>query len=300
MALSQWEWIQFSVRWSLYLALSGVIGGIGSLILLKRHDPDVLRSVRHYVFGSALLGLLASFFYFRAQIGVIVEPPLSEMMNMDMGMAHVLWHMPAGSFMAFSLFGYAMVALLFWRSQLANSLTRPKEHRVQLVLLLLALSSLILAYGQQGHSIGQPWLIKIVHVFHIAIAAWWIGSLWPLWRGAKQTDVSLMKDALEVFGKIAGLAVAILLLCGFLLALEFIGASEALSKPYGQLILWKLAFVSAILMIAVYHKFHKVPKLDGPTSMQQIRFSIGLEALIAMMILGSTGYLSTFLGLPNH
>jgi putative copper resistance protein D len=79
----------------------------------------------------------------------------------------------------------------------------------------------------------------------------------------------------------------------------FDSPTELFSSNYGIAVTIKLCLVAIILFIAAWHKLVLVPKLTiANTSLakQKLQKSIGLEALIAVLILATTAVLSSVLG----
>lgn len=108
------------------------------------------------------------------------------------------------------------------------------------------------------------------------------------------------------FGKSASLIVSLLIMAGLIL---FYSISEfsvaALLQPYGITLLIKILFVGGLLLLAARHKLSLVPKLnrgdqdDFNKSNERLRRSIGIEMVIASIVLAVTAVFTTLV-VPLH
>lgn len=295
---SQWELIQFSVRWSLYLTLSGVIGGVGSLLLIRQSIPSLLPRIKKYVRLSSLLGAVLCFAYFWSQMGGILEAPLWQ--SYDQDMALFLLQSPTGLFFKYNLLGY----FLIFTSMLTYRLSRPclvlACSKIRSLLLPIGLFLLVFGYSKVGHSVSTNWFIRLALLIHIVVAAWWVGSLLSLLWVSKAEHTKQAKYVLECFGQLAMLPIVLLLIFGGLMAITYMGNNNWLSFHYGQALLVKVAFVIVLLFLALHHKHHRVPALMNATSIMGMRRSLMAEILIMLGVILMTTYLSTFIGPPSH
>jgi copper transport protein len=146
---------------------------------------------------------------------------------------------------------------------------------------LVALASFALS----GHAVtAPPQAVAIPSLLiHVAIAAFWVGSLVPL-RGAAQKDVAR-------FSSIAIWLVPALFLAGLMLATLQVQRLPALVETgYGIALSIKVAFATALVCVAAYNRFKLMPRLPG--AMSPLRTSIAVEIGLAMAILGATAALT--------
>ena len=68
---------------------------------------------------------------------------------------------------------------------------------------------------------------------------------------------------------------------------------ETLTTFWGNWLMVKLAFVGIILLIAAWHKWHLVPKLERLPIQNKVQGSIRFEIFIGVTILSATSVLST-------
>ncbi|MFU8814385.1 MAG: copper resistance D family protein, partial [Pseudomonadales bacterium] len=154
------------------------------------------------------------------------------------------------------------------------------------------------AFVQVGHTTGEPRvLMSSLLVAHLLAAAFWVGSLWPLCRltrlpaGHSEAAVILAR-----FGRIAALAVGVLLLSGLILAVLLLeGLASLFMTAYGHFLLAKIMIVAGLLALAAGNKWRLVPAFErGDTlASERLRRSIALEIGLVAAIVVATGTLTT-------
>jgi putative copper resistance protein D len=93
------------------------------------------------------------------------------------------------------------------------------------------------------------------------------------------------------------ICVALLLATGlinsaFLVGFDHVG--EMPRSPYGQALIAKLVLFAAMIGLAALNRFVLTPRLArGEGSFGALRWSIGLESLAAVMVLGLVAWLGT-------
>ena len=155
----------------------------------------------------------------------------------------------------------------------------------------------MLAFVQVGHTLNEPrWLLGGLLVVHLLAAAFWVGSLWPLYRLAGHSPGGA--DAiriLERFGRVAVFGVGLLVLAGIVLAALLLGGVAPLfTTGYGQFLLGKLLILALLLLLAAANKWRLVPALERgePRAAQRLRRSIALEIGLVGLILLITAVLT--------
>ncbi|TPE46676.1 hypothetical protein FJM67_15720 [Maribrevibacterium harenarium] len=294
--LSQWETVQFMTRWGLYLALSGVVGGTGSLFLIRQYVPALAPKLKCYVTISAALGVILSFVYFWSQMGGLLEA--SWWRSYDREMAVFLLETPIGSYLKYCVSGYLLVLI----GQSFPRISNTESYwfyllNVRSIFSVLGIILLIISYSKVGHSVAQSWYISLALWCHVAAAAWWIGSVVPLWWVTRSNDLIAIKKTLEYFGQLAAVPVVLLLICGVVMGLIYLGMESWWSLKYGQLLISKIVLVSLLLALALFHKWYLVPRLSQLDSLPSMRRSLLIEILFMSAVLGLTAYLSTFVAL---
>jgi len=157
-------------------------------------------------------------------------------------------------------------------------------------LLLAGLLLLLASRMLTGHPAAREpgWLLAPAMFLHVACAAWWYGSLWPLARSLATLPAQQAAMLLHRFSALAMAAVAVLAWAGLLMALVHLAAPQALiSTAYGQLLSVKSIVFLLVLALAGWHKLVLSRRVgDGvPGAAFRLRRSISLEALLITSLL---------------
>lgn len=199
-----------------------------------------------------------------------------------------------------------LIAILGW--QLWRDERRFPIRRVTL-LAGMALASL----AWNGHAAGGEGVSGTVRlvagIAHLLAAAGWIGAIVALLillvRGGKSTkneSLGMLWQTLHSFSRPGTVFVGVLVVTGILHYGDLVGWSVAplVYSRYGNLMLLKLALFAAMLGLAALHRWWLVPRLErdihaGPhsRSVQHLRGSVTIEAIIAVLILISVAILGT-------
>jgi copper resistance protein D len=148
-----------------------------------------------------------------------------------------------------------------------------------------------------GHTVQLAGWVQALLLLHVLAMAAWAGALWPLWQSCNVLLPLSVVALMQHFGRIAVFIVIVLLSCGLLLLLQLVDSVTALfTTDYGRLMLFKLMLVSGMLLLAAWHKFKLVNELAQHHSSRTLRRSIMIEALLAMLVLGTTSIFTTVVG----
>lgn len=157
--------------------------------------------------------------------------------------------------------------------------------------LLVGSAMALAAFGLTGHAAkADPvWLTAPVLVLHTGCISYWLGSLPPLYRRLRNYSPQDMAAILMRFSTIALVLVAVLILCGLVLATVQLRRPAALvDTDYGVRLLIKLGFVASLLFLAALNKRLFTPRLlrADERAAVWLRRSIAAElALMAAVIL---------------
>jgi copper transport protein len=148
---------------------------------------------------------------------------------------------------------------------------------------LIALSGV--AFTGHTGTASPRWAIAPLLVAHVALAAFWLGSLAPLLASLPEPR------PLRRFSRIASGAVPLLLLAGLGLALVHLDRLNALIEtPYGEMLFRKLVLVALLLGLAALNRLWLTPRL--PKSSGFLRATILAEIALGLAILTLTAFLS--------
>ncbi len=195
------------------------------------------------------------------------------------------WTTGVSSTVGFSM-GVALVALLVAAVGLVLE-PRYATGRVLLVLgALLGAVSLTLT----GHAATAPprWLSTPLVALHSLMAAYWLGSLWPLAMVLRTEPPNEAARITRRFSRLAIGGVAVLIAAGAGLSALQIGAPKAvLTTEYGWNWLGKMLVVAGLLAMALRNRLVLTPALDHPagTSVMALRRSVWMEIALAVLVL---------------
>jgi copper transport protein len=145
-----------------------------------------------------------------------------------------------------------------------------------------------------GHSVAMAHaqLNVVVDGFHLVAAAAWLGGLVGLvvvLRGTSgRSDVALL--AVTRFSALAASVLAALVLAGSVLAWQLVGSWHGLVESgYGQVLLSKIALVTAAVGVATYNRFRLVPHAAAQRGV--LTRTVSVEALLLVAVVLVTGFL---------
>ncbi|QHS13485.1 copper resistance D family protein [Shewanella sp. Arc9-LZ] len=284
-------------KWVIYLSVAAVIGGTLMQYLIKG-QPNLGISVTKYTGLGAVLGLIAVSINYFAQVGAFAESGLMGIF--DAQMHAFLWPTQVGQTVFWRLIGFGLMLV-------ASGLLLYKNRYIKTFSAVLAILSCLLiavTFTFIGHSTELGLLAQGLILIHVLIIGSWIGAFYPLWKLCSTDDNSddniVIKNVMDTFGRLGIVIVILVLLSGMgMVWMLFDSPTELISSNYGIAVTIKLCLVAIILFIAAWHKLVLVPKLtiaNPSLAKQKLQKSIGLEALIAVLILATTAVLSSVLG----
>ncbi len=165
-----------------------------------------------------------------------------------------------------------------------------------------------------GHGGATPGLRGDVHVtadaLHLIAAGAWIGGLLPLRlllssaaKGPGAIGVSIARDATLRFSTLGMVAVATLILTGFVNAWILVGGVSALVEfQYGRLLLLKIGIFLVLLVVAAINRTRLTPRLakaavdwshPSTDALRGLKRNCLVEAVLGLTILIIVGVLGT-------
>jgi copper resistance protein D len=176
----------------------------------------------------------------------------------------------------------ALAARLLGLTAVAVGLWRQRAQPVALAGSLAIAGSFLLTGHTTVHA--QRVLLAALLLVHVAIVAFWLGALWPLRQATALETPTAAAGALAGFSKVAVALVPLIAVAGAALALVLLPDAAALRRPYGWLLLAKVALFALLMGLAALNRLRLAPALARAqaTAAVQLRRSIALEyALIA-------------------
>jgi len=162
-------------------------------------------------------------------------------------------------------------------------------------LLLAALSLALVSGSSHAAAITPGTLLAVgVDVAHLVGTGFWLGSLVALallLRAAGRDDDAEARTyavrAARRFSRAALLVMIVLMASGVMNAIAQVESIAGLAgTTHGRLLLGKLALLVAILVLAAVNRARILPALSGPDAMRRLAAFVGLEAVLALVLLG--------------
>jgi len=171
---------------------------------------------------------------------------------------------------------------------------------------------LMLTFPLTGHAMGTTGSILIpilLHTAHFLAGAVWTGGLAGLTIASftlnkEAQGLALLHKATVHFSRIALITIGVVILSGIVLSLYRLdGMDQLIGSSYGSTLLVKLSIFAVALILAGYHRFYLLPRInlvqqsgerEEKTAVVSSLFrSLRAEFVIACAVLVAAGFLST-------
>jgi copper resistance protein D len=163
----------------------------------------------------------------------------------------------------------------------------------------LALAGSVVMIGSfllTGHTVAQPRRLALASLLfvHVAIVAFWFGSLRPLRQVVALESRRVASEVLNSFSALAVWLVPVIALAGAALAALLLPDIDGLLRPYGRLLLTKSALFALLMGLAAVNRLRLVPALaaGSGTAPASLRRSIALEYALICVVLAVTAVMS--------
>ena len=164
---------------------------------------------------------------------------------------------------------------------------------------LPALGGLLFAgsHALVGHTtmLAAELLPAALAAFHVAVAAWWVGSLPPLAWAARR-EGPRAAALVEGWARAAAVAVPAMAAAGLGLSAWLLGGVAPLfASAYGLTLVAKVALVCAMLALAAHNRFRLTQALAAgdPRAGARLAGSIRVEAAVALLVLWAVAELTS-------
>ncbi|CAI3124666.1 hypothetical protein MWMV2_MWMV2_01255 [Acinetobacter oleivorans] len=287
-----WLYITWLVKVVLYLGIAFTVGGAFSYFLLGRY-VEIKETILKYITVGTGLGLIASVLGFFILIGSFANTGLSGMW--DSNYINILINTPIGHTHILRSISFALL-LLFMIIKLSKGTIQVSK--LEGIIFVLLLIPIVYSFSQLGHVTNLPLFAQFLLSIHVLVMSLWMGALYPLWKTSKKITGLPLKERMHLFGRIAAFVVGILLACGASVALLLLkDFNTLLNTPYGHGFIIKILFVLSILLLAAFNKWYFTPRLQDPKFAKQLGYAILFEMSLGLMILLTTGYITTVVGI---
>lgn len=276
------SWTDDAIRWAYFVALALLLGGLGfRLLVLPATVPAAVERRFLAVAGIGAVGTIEAgiaAFVMRAEDAL--QLPFADLMYGDL--SPLAYDTRFGlAFVAMSL-GYALVAALLALAWLFDR----RE-------LLWAAFAVGLGFASglslSGHSAVEPNATRLAQLadwVHLSAAALWVGGLVLLAAVARAAPPELRRSAFLGFSRLATLLIGALVVAGVYLSVQRLPhLSDLWREGYGQVLLVKLALVSAALAWGALHHFVVRPRLARGAWSGGLRRSLLGESALGVAVL---------------
>ena len=166
---------------------------------------------------------------------------------------------------------------------------------------ILAVGGAVLATGAftlTGHTSVNPHraALAALLMLHLLVVAFWFGALWPLHVASLRETPARASDIIERFTAVATWLVPVVFLAGIVMAVLLLPNLQALSEPYGELLIAKVVGFAVLMGLAAANKWRLGPALvHGPAqSGRWFRRSVAAEYVLIAAVLTITAVMTSF------
>jgi putative copper export protein len=147
-----------------------------------------------------------------------------------------------------------------------------------------------------GHTSAHPLRVVLAPLLalHVLIAAFWFGSLLPLMLVMRDETQDKAVRVIERFSAIAIWLVPVILLAGLGMGWLLAGSIRVLQRPYGEILIAKVAGFALLMVLAANNKWRLTPALSAGGTVLPLRRAIAIEYVLIIAILAATAVLTTF------
>ena len=184
------------------------------------------------------------------------------------------------------LAGAGLVGLALLRS------SRLRERGALVGVLLIAGSFSFMGHTAAG---DQRWLLGGFLVVHVLSAAFWFGSLIPLYIACGRESLSDAAALIERYSAIAVRIVPMIFLAGVGMAVYLLPSLGSLGTPYGLLLIVKVLVFAVLMGIACLNKYRFGPAVacGRAGSLVMLRRCVAIETVLIACILTVTAVMTT-------
>ena len=205
----------------------------------------------------------------------------------DVTLLRIFLHSSIAAALVMRLTGLALVVL-----GLERAAAEWRARALTLAGALATVGSFVLT-GHTSVDPHRPWLALLL-LTHLAIVAFWFGSLWPLRQLTRLEAPAVAARALAAFSAVAIWLVPVIALAGAGLAVLLLPDVAALGQPYGRLLLSKIALFALLMAVAALNRLRLAPALarEEAGAPRALRRSLALEYGLICIVLVVTAVMT--------
>jgi len=301
-----------AVRALALICLYQAAGAAFFVALFSRHSPLILPRVCRLGVLAAALGMV---------LVLLLSPLEAARMAGDFSGAgnaallRLALHSSRGDAHALQLAGLALIAAGLWFHRARGAAVWT------LYIAVMGATLAAVALTLTGHTSVNPlraWLAPLLAV-HLLVAAFWFGSLWPLWLMLRHETAVAAQAVLRRFSQIAIWLVPAVGLAGLGMGVLLIDGWSTLARAYGLILIAKAIVFALLLLLAALNRWRFMPALlsvpkrtpastrapestrtpESTAARAALRHSIVTEYLLIAGVLALTALLTTLYS-PEH
>ncbi len=176
----------------------------------------------------------------------------------------------------------------------------PRRRAMHVTGLWTLAAVLLLCGSVVSHAADRGALAVAVHFIHQGAAAVWLGSLFGLWWGVRQSGVGpeWMQEVAPRVSRVAGWGAALLLLTGVCSTYYALGLDpgKLIDTAYGRIVLSKAGMASLVFLIGAYNRYYLLPTAPRRALLR----NVVLESALLMIVLGLAAVLANIAPAYHH
>jgi putative copper resistance protein D len=276
-------WISICVKALVYATSLTAAGSVLCIIFLRALPESEVRVLTRFAVWLALAAAVLSLARIPLRASFLMGGTWQG--GTDPMILGMVLESPLGTTIAVRLVGLALILTLLTGARWSNI--------VAALGVLLVSGSFVL----RGHALEEPRLVLgALITVHLLGLAFWIGAFVPLYRVAGTGSDNSAGRLAHEFGRKAVYVVGGLFAAGGITLWVMTGnLIAAVSTPYGQFFLLKLALFLGAIGFAAWNKLHLTPALllSDPSAGLSLRKSLRWEAGLLAFVLLATATLTT-------
>ncbi len=154
------------------------------------------------------------------------------------------------------------------------------------------------SFALTGHTATSPSRVVLAPLLltHLLLVAFWLGALWPLWLVTLREPRERATRVVALFSGAAVWLVPLIFVVGTTIAALLLPDVASLRKPYGVLVLVKIALFALLMLLAALNKWRLGPAVGGADLLagRSFRRVVIVEYVIILAVLAVTAVMTTF------
>ncbi|MGD9841508.1 MAG: copper resistance D family protein [Steroidobacteraceae bacterium] len=265
-----------------FVALFQAAGVYLFMLIQGQQQPESELSIRRLGRNSALIGILL--------VGAHQLLGAARMTGEVAGLSDLSMHMlalknSAGATNILRLLALLLIATTILRHQ-------PLAKAAGITAATLVVMSFILT----GHTSSAPqrWILAPLLLLHLWVAAFWFGSLWPLYRVSTNETAQVAANLIAQFSRIASWLVPSIAIAGVMMALMLLPNMNTLLTPYGMLLVVKAITFAVLMGFAAVNKWRLGPAIatGDARAMKLFKTSLAFEYALICVALTATAVMT--------